>query len=280
MRVRLADRVGFCFGVKRAIDIAKKSLKGNKKVYSLGSIIHNRHVVKQLEEEGLKVIGDVSEAARGAAIIISSHGISPSLLKEIESRGLSVIDTTCPFVSNAQNLARSLSREGYKVVIVGEENHPEVKSLVGFAGESALVVKDKKEAEGLGLAPSDKVSVISQTTQDLENYLDVVSAILRKKCREVRAFNTICNDTAKRQESAARLAETVATMLVIGGRNSANTNRLLRVCRKLRRNSYLVETEEELERKWFKAKGMVGVASGASTPSWIIERVVEEVKKI
>ncbi len=282
MKVRLANRSGFCFGVRRAINIAKNSLKERERVYSLGSIIHNRQVVEKLEEEGLKVINDIDDASSGAAIIISSHGISPSLLEKIKMRKLNIIDTTCPFVSNAQNLARSLSLEGYKVIIVGEKRHPEVKSLVGFAGDNALVVKNEKQASILKFKPADKISIISQTTQDIANHLDVCVALLSKKCREVRMFNTICNDTVKRQESAAKLASTVDTMLIVGGRNSANTSRLLFVCKKVRKNSHLVETEMDLRRGWFKARGrgITGVASGASTPHWIIERVVKKIQNM
>lgn len=279
MKVRLADKIGFCFGVKRAVDMAGSALKKIDPIYSLGSIIHNREVVDGLSRRGLKVIRDMRQI-RGGAVVISSHGISPKTAKRISMRGIKIIDTTCPFVLNAQKIARRLSDKGYTVVIVGDANHPEVKALVDFVPKKVFVVKDTAQARLLRFGPGERISIISQTTQSMGNFLDVVKAILEHKPKEAMVFSTICKDAAERQEEARRLARQVEAMLIIGGRDSANTHRLFEVCKKILKKSYLIETEKELKMAWFKGTKTVGVASGASTPDWMIERVVEKLKSI
>jgi len=293
LKVVLADRIGFCFGVKRAVNMAEAALKSNKKIYSapearngrafrrnaqtysLGSIIHNKQVVEGLARKGLKVIRDVGAAhGTGAAVVISSHGISPKVATRIRRKGLKVIDTTCPFVLNAQRIARRLANEGYKAVIVGDANHPEVKALVDFAPKGAVVVKDRVEAATLKFGKDAKISVLSQTTQSSANFLDVVKAILEKRPKELKVCNTICNDAEERQRLACELASHVGLMLVIGGKHSANTRRLYEVCRRALRNTHLVESSLELKKAWFKSVRSVGIASGASTPDWVVQQVV------
>lgn len=275
MKVALAKKIGFCFGVKRAVDKACAELKRNRRIYSLGSIIHNKQVVDGLSRRGLKVIDDISKV-RGGVIIISSHGISPKISSDMKRRGLKIIDTTCPFVLNAQNIARKLSDEGYKVVIVGDANHPEVKALVDFA-PGAIVVKNKSDARGLKLRHTDKVSVISQTTQSTSNLLETVRAIAAKKVKRLKVVNTICRDAGDRQDAARLLAKKVDVMLIVGGRNSANTRRLFEVSKKICSGSHHIETEKDIHAGWFKGSSVVGITSGASTPDCIIERVVQEV---
>ena len=278
MKVKLADSIGFCFGVKRAINIANDALKANRKVYSLGSIIHNSQVVEKLAEKGLEIIGSLKEAKAPCAVLISSHGAPPSVFDRIRKMGCTIIDTTCPFVSHAQKLAGQMAKEGYLLIIVGEKTHPEVKALSGFALRHARVVKDKEEAEREKIGKSEKIAVISQTTQTMNNYMDVVRVLLGKGPREIRVFNTICNDTGKRLKTASELSRTVDAMVIVGGRHSANTNRLFEVCKSLN-DSYLVETDEDVMPGWFKNKRTVGIASGASTPDWVITRVVKKLKK-
>jgi 4-hydroxy-3-methylbut-2-enyl diphosphate reductase len=277
MRVRLAERIGFCFGVKRAIHMAEEALRLHRKVYSLGSIIHNAQVVQRLSGKGLEIIRDPGRA-KGGAVLISSHGAPPAVFAKIKKRGLGLIDTTCPFVLHAQRLAMEMAREGYMVVIVGEKTHPEVKALVGFARGRAIVVKGRDDP-ALRRVTGDKVAVISQTTQAIANFRGVANTLLRKRPREIRIFNTICNDTGKRQEAAADLAKTVDAMVIIGGRQSANTKRLFEVCKGLN-DAYLVETDRDVRSRWFEGKRTVGIASGASTPEWVITKVVNKIKKL
>jgi len=278
VKVVLADRTGFCFGVRRAVSMAQSAIKDNKKIYSFGSIIHNAQVVEDLRRRGMKVIKDLARARSGDALVISSHGISPKILARIRRKGLKIIDTTCPFVMNAQRIASGLARDGYGAVIVGDLNHPEVKALIDFAPKGTKVVKDRAEAAALDLGKASRVSVLSQTTQSSGNFLDVVNTILQKRPRQLKVCNTICNDAEERQRLARELASKVGLMLVVGGRHSANTRRLYEVCRKTLKNSHLIETEKELNKAWFRSVRSVGITSGASTPDRAVQQVVSAIK--
>lgn len=279
MPIKLAKKVGFCFGVKRAIDMAEDVIRNQKRAYSLGSIIHNRQVVEALSGRGLKVIDDIYKVKAGC-VIISSHGISPHKADEIRKRSLKLVDTTCPFVRNAQDMASSLGQAGYRVIIVGDANHPEVKALVDFAGKRVNVVKDIKGLKRLHLKPGEKIGILSQTTQAMDNFLPVVKAVIGLKPAELRAFNTICRDAEDRQNAAKDLAREVGLMLIVGGKASANTKRLLDVCRKILKNSYLIETYKDIKDTWFRGVGLVGITSGASTPEWIVKDVACEAQKM
>lgn len=259
--------------------MAEAALKEKSHIYSLGSIIHNKQVVNGLSKRGLKVVKDPDDISEGSCVI-SSHGISPRIAKSISDRGIKIIDTTCPFVLKAQKVAKALSDSGYSVVIVGDKGHPEVKALVDFVSKKAFVVKDAGGAKKLKLDKNGKYIVISQTTQSTGNFLKVVDAILAKRPKEVKVFNTICRDAEVRQEAARKLARSQEAMLVVGGKNSANTRRLLEVCRNVLVNSHLVETEADLRKRWFKDTRSVGITSGASTPDWIVRRVVRAVKMV
>lgn len=280
MKIEIAECSGFCFGVKRAISIAKQALDKNKGkgVYSLGHIIHNSQVVEELSKEGLMSAKDLNGIKEGV-IVISSHGASPEIFEQIKAKGFEVVDATCPYVMSAQKIVKSLNEEGYTVVILGDKQHPEVKSLVGFAEDKAIVIKDEKELKGIEM-PSGKIGLISQTTQSVENYFKVISEILKKEFLEFRVFNTICNDTKKRQDSAARLAKDADAMIIVGGRMSANTKRLFEICSGICKDTYHIETADELKPKWFKRHECVGIASGASTPDWIINNVKTKIAQL
>ncbi|MBI4335690.1 MAG: 4-hydroxy-3-methylbut-2-enyl diphosphate reductase [Candidatus Omnitrophica bacterium] len=273
MKIEVAGCSGFCFGVKRAINMAKQALAKNtdKDVYSLGHIIHNSQVVDELSREGLKTI-KTQDVVREGVIVISSHGAGPEVFDQISQKGIEVVDATCPYVMSAQKIVRSLNDEGYSILILGDSDHPEIRSLVGFARGKATVIRD---ASGLTAAQplSKKIGVLSQTTQTQENYYNVISEVLKREFQEVRIFNTICNDTKKRQESAARLAGGVDVMIIVGGRMSANTKRLFEICSDICEDTYHIETAEEIDQEWLRDVSSVGIASGASTPDWIIEEV-------
>lgn len=278
-RIRITKKTGFCFGVRRAVTMAEEALDKYKSIYSLGSIIHNRQVVDNLSRKGLKVIKDIRAMKKGGAIVISSHGLSPRIAKNISKKGIRIIDTTCPFVLKAQNITAALTRAGYKVVIVGDADHPEVKALVDIAPGKVIVVKDKLEASAIRFNKNDRVGIISQTTQSTSNFLDVVKAMSENEPqKEIRIINTICNDAEERQRFARALAKRVDLMLIIGGKMSANTRRLFEVCKKILKNSHLVETEKDLKTNWLKKGSLVGLTSGASTPDWIIKRVVDKIQ--
>lgn len=276
--VKLTNKTGFCFGVRRAVTMAEAALDKKRPICSLGSIIHNRQVVEELSRKGLTVIKDV-KALSGKIVVISSHGISPRVARDILDKGVKIVDTTCPFVLNAQKITKRLSEDGYNVIIVGDARHPEVRALVDFAPGNAIVVKNKEDVKALKLSHNDRIGIISQTTQSTSNFLDVVREISSYKPKELKVINTICNDAEERQGSARKIAKMVDLMLVVGGKDSANTKRLFEVCREISNNTHLIETERQLKDEWFGSGKVVGITSGASTPDWVIKKIVDKIKK-
>jgi len=276
VKVTLAKRTGFCFGVKRAVEMAELALERKGSIYSLGSLIHNEQVVKALAAKGLKIAG--SEAGiKSGTCVISSHGISPVIAKRISDKGIKVIDTTCPFVLRAQKIAKDLSGAGYEVIIVGDAKHPEIKALVDFVSTESIVVRDGKEARALKLDPRAEYIVIAQTTQGMVNFAEAVKAISAKRVKGLKIFNTICRDAGERQAAAMRLARTVDAIFVVGGKSSANTRRLYEVSKRQTKQAHLIETEGEIKRSWLKGISSVGITSGASTPKWVVNKVVKKI---
>lgn len=267
MEVIVADYAGFCFGVKRAVEKAREA---PKPVASLGMLIHNRQVVEQLAREGVRPVAALDEVTCGR-ILIRSHGTTPETLARARERGLEIIDATCPYVKRAQHLAQRMAAEGYQVIIVGDAGHPEVQGIMGWAGPGAVVVPDQKAAAGLPFHP--RRAVLAQTTQP-ESRLEEVAAALRSNTDTLVVHNTVCQATHQRQEAAVRLARQVDVMVVVGGKESANTRHLAELCRATGTPTYHVERAGELCRQWFINTRRVGVTGGASTPAWIIEEVV------
>ena len=267
MKIKVAKCAGFCFGVKRAINIAEGALKGLKdgdRIYSLGALIHNPQVVEELFKKGLQVVAS-PEKIKSGTVIISSHGAPVEELEEIKKKKVQLIDATCPFVKYAQNIVRELKKGGYRIIIVGDSAHPEVKALNSIAGKSRK---------------SKKLGIISQTTQNKVNYINEIQKILNEDFSEVKIFNTICNDTSKRQSATRSLLKDCDLMIVIGGKNSANTKRLWQICKESGVDSFHIETELELKKEWFKGRKGVGITSGASTPDWIVKNVITKIKKM
>lgn len=274
MEVFLADKAGFCFGVKRAINTAfEAAAKG--KVYCLGPLIHNPQEVERLRQAGVDLVEDFSSLQEGDALIIRSHGVPPGVLDQARKKGLQIIDLTCPFVSKAQRDAQALHRDGYQVVIVGEKKHPEVQSIHGYAGENAVVVETAEDVDGMRF--KNRLGVVAQTTQSYSNFSKIVLKLLRLS-KELKVFNTICNSTQERQDAARVLAGKVDAMLVVGGRNSANTTRLVSVCEQEGKPTYHIEVADEIQPQWFAGVSRVGVTAGASTPDWVVEGVLKKLK--
>jgi (E)-4-hydroxy-3-methyl-but-2-enyl pyrophosphate reductase len=274
MEVYLADKAGLCFGVKRAINTAfEAAAKG--KVYCLGPLIHNPQEVERLRQAGVDLVEDFSSLSHGDSLIIRSHGVPPKVLEEIRKKGLQIIDLTCPFVSKAQRDAEALHKDGYQVVIVGEKKHPEVQSIRGYAGDNAVVVETADDVEGIQF--KNRLGVVAQTTQSYSNFSKIVLKLLRLS-KELKVFNTICDSTQERQDAARVLAGKVDAMLVVGGRNSANTSRLVSVCQQEGKPTYHIEVAEEIQPDWFVGVTKVGVTAGASTPDWVVEGVLEKLK--
>jgi len=270
-----AKNMGFCFGVKRAVKLTEDALGEGKKVYILGPLIHNPQEIERLSSKGACIIKDSEEAEKGT-IIIRSHGITPLEKEKISLMGLDMIDATCPYVKKVQHMAGLLHREGYDVIIAGDAGHPEVKGILGFA-PGAFVVKDIKELEKIDLKKT--VGVLAQTTQKRDFFLEIVKYLIPSTF-ELRIFNTICKATEERQNAAEELAAEVDLMIVIGGKSSANTNKLASICRSRGVKTCHIEEPQELDREWFLDVKKVGITAGASTPEWLIDRVFEKVKEL
>lgn len=277
MRIIVALDAGFCFGVKRATQAAfEAAAAAPGPVYTLGELIHNPQVVRQLEHMGVRVARDVA-AVGTDTVIIRSHGLPPAVLRALEAQGADVLDLTCPTVKAVQQRAATLAGEGYEVVIIGDRDHPEVEAIAGYAGPAAGIVNSEEEAAAV--PRTDKMGVVMQTTHDVTTCRRIVGVLL-DKAHEIRIFNTLCDATAKRQKAALELARGVDVMVVVGGRNSANTARLVEICRRAGAETHHVETAAELTADWFDGVGAVGVTAGTSTPDWVIDEVVGKLKTL
>lgn len=243
------------------------------KVYTLGPIVHNRLVVEGLKERGIHVAENLEElrGVPGARLVIRSHGVGPGILQQANEAGIQVIDATCPLVKRVQQIAGSLAKDGFQVVIIGDHKHPEVTAVLEWTKGQGVAVADAEEARQIREYP--RIGIVCQTTQIERNYRET-AAVLLGKGREVRAYNTICPATRERQEAALALAQTVEAMVVVGGFDSANTRKLVELCAATGIPVYPVETAAQLESGWFAGVDRVGVTAGASTPEWIIEEVI------
>ncbi|MFZ3136551.1 MAG: 4-hydroxy-3-methylbut-2-enyl diphosphate reductase [Thermodesulfovibrionales bacterium] len=271
-----AKTAGFCFGVKRAIDIAFQiAMEKRKGIYTLGPIIHNPQVVDKLREKGIIPIENIKAKKDIRALIIRTHGIPLKLSKEISLKGYEIIDATCPFVKKAQYYAKLLSEEGYQVIILGEKNHPEVKSLMSYVIDNAIVIDGKTSLPKL----RSRVGIVVQTTQPLDALKKVLSeAIIHAK--EIKVYNTICNSTALRLKETENMANKVDVMFVVGGKNSANTTQLTKLCKSLSVPTHHIETSSEIRKEWIEKANKIGITAGASTPKWIIKEVDKRIRYI
>ncbi|HBE74154.1 MAG TPA: 4-hydroxy-3-methylbut-2-enyl diphosphate reductase [candidate division Zixibacteria bacterium] len=274
MKIEVAKRAGFCFGVKRAVKMAFEAAESSSHpVHTLGPIIHNPQVVEELDRRGVRVLDRPSDV-RSGTVIIRSHGVHPKVLAELKARKVRVIDATCPFVTKAQRAASTLRREGRQVVIVGEREHPEVTALRGYAGGDAVIYSSRNRVR---LKP--KVGALAQTTLSSEVFSQALCS-LAARTPDLHVFNTICQATQIRQQDTMELAKRSDVMVVVGGRNSANTSRLVELCRKVGRPTHHVETEEELQAGWFRRADSAGVTAGASTPEATVRQVVKRMRQL
>ncbi len=271
MEVILADYLGFCYGVKRAITIAQENASADGTASTLGPIIHNPQMVERLKNEGVGTVDRLAEMDKGT-IIIRSHGVGPQIYTEAEERGLELVDATCPHVKKAQLSAKALVDDGYRVVIIGEKRHPEVHSIFEWSSGKAAIVETEEEADAL--APCAKLGIVCQTTFSGAKFKQIVARLLEKS-RDIRIQRTICTATDQRQSAALDLAAKVDLMIVIGGKNSANTTRLAQICAE-KCLTYHIETAAELQDKWFDKIEKIGITAGASTPDWIIKEVYKK----
>ncbi len=281
MSVKLAETAGFCMGVKRAIDrvldLAQDS--GPIKIYTYGPLIHNPQTVELLKKRGVLPIEHLADIPAGeeAIVVIRTHGIAPEERKALKAKGLRVVDATCPKVGRVQALIRKYVNQGYTIVIVGDEGHPEVTGLLGYTAGRGKVIGTREQAQDLPAA--DKVALVAQTTQDRDLYAEI-AGIVKKKIPTALVLDTICDSTEKRQKEIKELASQMDAMVIVGGANSANTRRLVEISEQLGTPTFYVETAEALKNIPLGRYQRVGVSAGASTPNWIIDRVVDHVTSL
>ena len=272
MEIRLAKSYGFCFGVKRAIKIAEETKNSN----TLGPLIHNKKEIDRLKDEfNVGLVEDIDEVNQGDTVVIRTHGIPKDKLNLLQKKDVNIIDATCPFVTKPQQIVEKMSNEGYSVVIFGDINHPEIKGVMSYA-KDPIVVLDVDELKGKKL--KEKVATVAQTTRKFLEYQKIVNYLM-ENCKEVRVFNTICNATFENQDAARELSKEADIMIIIGGKNSSNTKQLFNICKENCEDSYLVEDENELKKEWFIGKKICGITAGASTPDWIIEKVIGKIRE-
>lgn len=274
--IEVAAHAGVCYGVERALDLANRAANEaeGRPVHTLGPLIHNPLVVRELEDRGVAMADALEDAASGT-LVIRAHGVVPRVVDDARRRGLTVLDATCPYVKKVHHAAERLTREGYQVIVVGEPGHPEVEGIMGHAGEGARVISSPGDLDGVELAR--KVGVVVQTTQTAAALAAVVDALL-PRVGELRVVNTICEATQERQDSAAQLASRADVMVVVGGRNSGNTRRLAQICAERCARTHHIEDAGEIEAPWFDGAGLIGVTAGASTPSAHIDRAVAAIR--
>ncbi len=277
MKIILSKKMGFCFGVKKSVNLAKNALKARRdNLYMLGSIINNPQVIEYFTKKGIKIADNLDEVPEESTVITRAHGISPTMLKQAYQKKLSVVDTTCPYVKKVQKIAKNIKEKNYFIVIYGDKKHPEILSLLDTVQNNALVINSISEIEKITV--KEKICFISQTTKNIYDF-NKLSVALLNKAEELRIFNTICKSTTERQKSALELAKQVDVMLVIGGKESANTTRLAEIGKNQGVKTYHIETKSQIKYKWFHHVDKVGITSGASTPDWVTNEVIDKLKE-
>jgi len=279
--IKMADETGFCFGVKRALKLLEHALEAHGQIETLGPLVHNQQVVENLEHLGARAVQEVSEII-GSVAVVPSHGVPPAVFERLVDRGVTVIDTTCPNVRKAQNAAKQLSAAGFCVVVFGDPTHPEVRGIIGWAGNNGMATLDVQTLVQHPALPP-RLGLLSQTTRNSSQFVDfALSAVdlLLPRLAELRIINTLCDVTKKRQAAALALAHSVDTMIVVGGRNSANTRCLANVCSQAGAKTHHVETASEIEDSWFCSADTIGVTTGTSISDNVIKEVVLKLEEI
>lgn len=279
MKVKIAKEAGFCFGVKRAMKMAWDELeKNNDNIYALGPLIHNKQAVDKYEEKGLLTVDKIESVPNYKHMIIRSHGVSENIYKEAKEKGITIIDTTCPFVRKIHRKAKTYYDQGYQIIVIGDNNHPEVIGINGWCNNSAIIIKELDYLKKLNLDCTKKYCVVAQTTINLNLYKDITN-YLKENINEVVFNNTICSATKVRQEAARELSSEVDCVVVIGGKHSSNTQKLVNICEEYVK-TFAIETKSELDIYELKKFNVIGITAGASTPNWIIEDVVKFIEAI
>jgi 4-hydroxy-3-methylbut-2-en-1-yl diphosphate reductase len=279
LKVKIASNAGFCFGVKRAMTMAWHELEKNEDtIYSLGPLIHNNQAVQKYEEKGLKTISAIDDVGHKSNIIIRSHGVSEEIYNKAKENDINIMDATCPFVKKIHEIANRYYKDGYKIIIIGDSKHPEVIGINGWCNNEAIIIKTLEDLKVVNLDNNQKYCVVAQTTINVNLYDKIVDE-MSKQLKNIVLHNTICSATKVRQEAAKELSKEVEAMVVIGGKHSSNTQKLVQICEE-NAPTFAIETKEDLSVNDLKKYDYIGITAGASTPNWIIEDVVNYLQKI
>src|SRR3972149_1771831 len=282
MEIILAKEMGFCFGVRRAVEMMEDATREQGAMVSLGSVVHNPQVVSQLKSKGLDVIASLDEVSR-QPVAITAHGVSESVVRQLASRGVPVVDTTCPIVTRSQQWAKRLAEEGFAVIVFGDPNHKEVRGVLGWAEGRGIAVADEADLDRLPDDLPSRVAVLSQTTHTEARFAAFVRHLFEtrmERISELRVITTLCNATTSQQASAQELARQVDLMIVIAGRDSANTRHLAEVCREEGVDTQHIETADEIAPAWLEGRQRVGVTAGASTPDFAVDEAIERLEEM
>lgn len=275
MKIELAENYGFCFGVKRAIDIAQKHISSS----TMGPLIHNEDEINRLKKDfNVGLYTKLSDVKPNDTVIIRTHGIPKNDLKNLRKLNAKVINATCPFVTTPQQIVKNMSKEGYSILIFGDSEHPEVKGVQSYGEDQddVHIVLEPQDLKDINFK-NKKIATIAQTTKKKEKYLEIVNSLILKN-KEVRVFNTICDATFENQDAARDISNKADVMIVIGGKSSSNTKQLHAICLENCPDSYLIENEKELSKSWFENKQFCGITAGASTPDWVIQEVIGKIE--
>lgn len=278
MKITAAKHSGFCFGVKRAYDLACQNSKKCEKLYILGKLVHNNDVCRDLKKRGIREIRSINDVKDGT-IIFTAHGIGPSLYEKARKKGLKIIDTTCPKVMKAQRLAKNFAGKDCQIIIFGDKNHKEVKSILGWSGKKAKIIGNLDELRKIKINKNKKYCLVSQTTQNTQEFEKIVEYLMGK-LKNFVFFNTICESTSDRQEEVRKLAKHNDAVIVIGGRDSANSNMLYEISRKINPKTFFIENAGQINKNWLRSIKKIAISAGASTPEWVISKVVDKIKRI
>jgi len=271
VKIKVAKSAGFCWGVKRAVNMAVESIKkAEGRALCLGELIHNKKEIERLKNLGMVFIEDMNDLKEGDTVVIRSHGVSPKVLEFLKRKGAEIVDATCPFVKDVHEKAMRLEKEGYPVLILGNARHPEVIGIAGHV-KNPMIINSLDELKKL--PPMKRLGVVCQTTLNLSFFKEAVS-ILSLKVKDLKVYNTICSATSVRQKETLELAKEVDVMFVIGGKNSSNTTKLYQIAKEVNPKTYHIESKDEIEPDWLENSETVGITAGASTPQWVIEEVV------
>ncbi|MCD7826713.1 MAG: 4-hydroxy-3-methylbut-2-enyl diphosphate reductase [Clostridiaceae bacterium] len=279
MKVTVADSAGFCFGVKRAVQMVYEEAKNNRNVYTLGPIIHNEQVVQDMEQKGVQVIEkpeDVKDIP-DATVIIRSHGVPKEVYEKLQLYGVKIVDATCPFVKKIHQIVMEKREQGYEIIVVGDPSHPEVQGICGWCSNECTVMETRQDADKYDRDRSCKICLVAQTTFNYKKFEDIVD-LLAKKSYDILVMNTICNATEVRQTEAGTIASQSDAMIVIGGKHSSNTQKLYEICKAECENTHFIQTLDDLDLKRFQSFRSVGITAGASTPNNIIKEVQSYVR--